>query len=72
MNTQSEYVFILYSFCIHEYVSIFKTYVEGSKRDFKSLRRYLLTLFATAFGQSTKLFERPIYHEHRDSMPLIW
>ena len=32
----------------------------------------ILTLFAIVFDQWTKLFERPIYHGHRDPVPLIW
>ena len=32
----------------------------------------IVTLFAIAFGQWTKLFECPMYHGHQESVPFIW
>ena len=51
-------------------------YIVQARWDYPEYRNDLyhavLTLFAIAFNPSTKLFKRPIYHEHRDSMPLTW
>ena len=38
----------------------------------KSFDASVITLFAIVFDQWTKLFERPMYHGHREPMPLIW